>query len=127
MPLSTTIADDLHLVHTIYDGPYQAEILLNYFKEIWSDEKYANYHEIFDARNMDVEAAEFTSLLMIAKSSTKSYYDNPTTKKAIIVKNGQQKDFMDFYQSARSLLSIQGSSTLKLFDNISEAKNWLGA
>lgn len=127
MPLTITIEDDLHLIHTTYDGPYQAEILLNYFKETWSDEKYANYHEIFDARNMDVERAEFTSLLMIAKSSTKSYYDNPKTKKAIIVKNGQQKDFMDFYQSARSLLSIQGSSTLKLFDNIDEAKNWLRA
>lgn len=125
MPLSVTIEDNTHLIHTIYEGPYKAEVLLNYFTETWGDEKYAQYHEIFDARNMDVQAAEFTSLLMIVKSSTKTFYDSPGTRKAIIVKNGEQKDFMDFYQSARSLLSIQGSSTLKLFDNIDEAKNWL--
>lgn len=125
MPLTIKINDISHLVHTTYDGPYQAEMLLNYFKETWGDEKYANYNEIFDVRNMDVQAAEFTSLLMIAKSSTKTFYDSPTTRKAIIVKNGEQKNFIDFYQSARSLLSIQGSSTLKLFNNIEEAKNWL--
>jgi len=125
MTLSITIEDNSQLVHTIYNGPYQAEVLLNYFKETWGDKKYAHYHEIFDVRNMDVQAAEFTSLLMIAKFSTKTFYDSPTTKKAIIVKNGEQKEFMDFYQSARSLLSIQGSSTLRLFDNIEEAKNWL--
>ena len=125
MPISVSINNDAQVVHTRCSGPFLPEELINYFKNTWGSEIYANYHEIFDVRDMEIQGAEFTSLLMIAKTSTKTFYDNPTTRKAIIVRNSEQKNFMDFYQSARSLLSIPGS-TVKTFDSLDQAKDWLG-
>lgn len=125
MPIHTSIDSKTKIVHACYEGQFSSEELLDYFTHTWGAEQLSSYSELLDARNMNIADTPFTSLLFIAKSSTKSFYDNPMTKKAIVVDSDQQQSFFDFYQSARSLLSIP-TSTIKVFRNIDDAKKWLG-
>lgn len=124
MPIENTINHEDRIIYSKCTGVMKKEDFDLYIKNIWTENTYYGFNEIFDTVDADWDNFDFSYLLEVAKTAEKLKTLDPNSKLAWIVLEGKQKELTNFYKAAKSLSPSRGRS-LEAFFSENEAYKWL--
>ena len=124
MPISNSINQQEKIIYSVCTGVMAEEDFDSYISNIWSDDTYYGFNELFDTTEADWSKFNFSYLLNISKAASKLNTIDPDSKLAWVVLEGKQKELTDFYKAAKSLTNTR-SRSLEAFYSKDEALRWL--
>ena len=124
MTISSVANDIERLIYTTCSGKMQLSDFDEYIANIWGDNRYTGYAELFDTTDGDWSDFDFANLFAVAANSSKASALTPDMKFAWVVDEDRAKELTDYYKTVKSVQSAK-SRQLQAFDTKEEALGWL--
>lgn len=124
MPIINSINQEDKIIYSVCTGVMAEEDFDSYILNIWGNNTYYGFNELFDTTEADWSEFDFSYLLNISKTASQLNTIDPNTKLAWVVLEGKQKELTDFYKAAKSVTNVR-SRELEAFYSKDEALQWL--